>query len=253
MVIAVLFVIGAILGSFYLVIGTRLPKGEDVLFSRSHCNSCGKELKWYNLIPIFSYVFQRGKCTFCHQKISSEHFWVELATGILFVLTYLYFPLFSYDFWLGLIISSLLIIIFVSDFKYMIILDSPLIISSIITIALKLYYFDITSVLISIISGLALFLTMFLLFQLGKLLFKKEALGGGDIKLAFVIGLILNYKLGLTAIVLSSFIALPYALASLQIKKNNEFPYGPFLAGSLFIVFFHYDKFLLLLDFLFPF
>lgn len=253
MAVVLLFIIGAILGSFYLVVGTRLPKGEDVLFSRSYCNSCGKELKWYNLIPIFSYVFQRGKCTFCYQKISSEHFWGELATGLLFVLTFFYFPLFSYNFWLGLIISSLLVIIFISDFKYMIILDSPLAIASIITIILKLHYYGLNNALTSLISGLALFLTMLLLFQLGKLLFKKEALGGGDIKLSFVIGLILNYKLGLTAIVLSSFVALPYALASLQIKKNNEFPYGPFLAGSLFIVFFHYDKFLLLLDFLFPF
>ena len=109
--VVLLFIIGAILGSFYLVVGTRLPKGQDVLFSRSHCESCGKELKWYNLIPIFSYVFQRGKCSFCHQKIASEHFWVELATGALFALTYFYFPPFTYNFWVGLIISSLLIVI----------------------------------------------------------------------------------------------------------------------------------------------
>ena len=69
-----IFFIGAILGSFYLVVGTRLPKGEDVLFSRSRCDSCGHELKWYNLIPIFSYIFQRGKCSFSQQKIASEHF-----------------------------------------------------------------------------------------------------------------------------------------------------------------------------------
>ncbi len=250
--VVLLFFIGAILGSFYLVVGTRLPKGEDVLFSRSKCDHCHKELKWYNLIPIFSYVLQMGRCSFCKEKISSEHFWVEVATGLLFVLTYFYFPM-GYNFWIGLIISSLVIIIFVSDFKYMIILDSPLIIASILIIILKLVYFGWRSTLISIISGMALFLVMLLLFQLGKLIFKKEALGGGDIKLSFVMGLILDFNLGLTALVLSTFVALPYALASLQIKKNNEFPYGPFLAGSLFIVFYHYDKFLMLLEFLFPF
>ena len=247
-----IFFIGAILGSFYLVVGTRLPKGEDVLFSRSRCDSCGHELKWYNLIPIFSYIFQRGKCSFCHQKIASEHFWTELATGALFLLTYYYFPI-GYNFYVGLIISSLLVIIFVSDFKYMIILDSPLIISGIIIIILKLIFFGVKTTVISIISGIALFFVMLLMFEIGKLLFKKEALGGGDIKLSFIIGLVLNFNLGLTALVLSTFVALPYALASLEIKKNNEFPYGPFLAGSLFIVFYHYDKFLLLLDFLFPF
>ena len=250
--VVLLFFIGAILGSFYLVVGTRLPKGEDVLFSRSKCDHCHKELKWYNLIPIFSYVLQKGRCSFCKEKISSEHFWGEVATGLLFVLTYFYFPM-GYNFWIGLIISSLVIIIFVSDFKYMIILDSPLIIASILIIILKLAYFGWRSTLISIISGMALFLVMLLLFQLGKLIFKKEALGGGDIKLSFVMGLILDFNLGLTALVLSTFVALPYALASLQIKKNNEFPYGPFLAGSLFIVFYHYDKFLMLLEFLFPF
>lgn len=247
-----IFFIGAILGSFYLVVGTRLPKGEDVLFSRSKCDSCGKPLKWYNLIPIFSYVFQGGKCTFCHKKIAGEHIIVEIATGLLFVFTYYYLPA-CYYFYVGLIISSLLIIIFVSDFKYMIILDSPLIISGILVIILKLIFYGLKLTLISIASGIALFCVMLLLFQLGKFLFKKEALGGGDIKLAFIMGLILDFKLGLTAIILSTFVALPYALASLEIKKNNEFPYGPFLAGSLFIVFYHYDKFLLLLDFLFTF
>ena len=247
-----IFFIGAILGSFYLVVGTRLPKGEDVLFSRSKCDSCGKPLKWYNLIPIFSYVFQSGKCTFCHKKIAGEHIIVEIATGLLFVFTYYYLPA-GYYFYVGLIISSLLIIIFVSDFKYMIILDSPLIISGILVIILKLIFYGFKPTLISNASGIALFCVMLLLFQLGKLLFKKEALGGGDIKLAFIMGLMLDFKLGLTAIILSTFVALPYALASLEIKKNNEFPYGPFLAGSLFIVFYHYDKFLLLLDFLFTF
>lgn len=247
-----IFFIGAIMGSFYLVIGTRLPKGENALNSRSKCDSCSKTLKWYNLIPIFSYIFQRGKCTFCHKKIAIEHLIVEVSTGFLFLFTYYYVPM-GYDFYVGLIISSLLIIIFVSDFKYMIILDSPLIISGILVIILKLVFLGARATLISIASGIALFCVMLLLFQLGKLLFKKDALGGGDIKLAFIIGLILDFKLGLTAIILSTFVALPYALASLEIKKNNEFPYGPFLVGSLFIVFYHYDKFLMLLDFLFHF
>lgn len=247
-----MFILGSIMGSFYYCIGIRLPKGENALTSRSHCDNCGYTLKWYNLIPLFSYTFQKGKCTKCHKKISSGHFWCELATSLLFMLTSLYFPI-GYNFFVGLIISSLLIIIFVSDFKYMIILDSPLIISGTLIIILKLIYFDLKTTLISVASGVGLFLVMCTLFFLGKLLFKKEALGGGDIKLSFIMGLILDFKLGLTALILSSFVALPYAVASLEIKKNNEFPYGPFLAGSLFIVFYHYDKFNMLLDFLFTF
>lgn len=243
------FFIGAIMGSFYLVIGTRLPRREDVIKTRSKCDSCGKTLKWYNLIPIFSYVLQGGKCTFCHEKISCEHYWVEFATGLLFLITYIYFP-FGYEFLTGLIIVSLLMIIFVSDFKYMIILDSPLIIGSILILVLKIIYLDLTQASISLLSGLALFLVMLFVSWLGKIIFKKDALGGGDIKLAFLIGLILDFKLGLVAIILASFLALPYAVAILMLKKNNEFPFGPFLAGSLFIVFYHYDKFLAFLNYL---
>ena len=247
-----MFILGSIMGSFYYCIGIRLPKGENALTSRSHCDNCGYTLKWYNLIPLFSYIFQKGKCTKCHKKISSGHFWCELATSLLFMLTSLYFPI-GYNFFVGLIISSLLIIIFVSDFKYMIILDSPLIISSILIIILKFIYYDPIDVLISLISGLCLFLVMILIYKLGNFTFKKESLGGGDIKFSFLMGLILDFKIGLVALVLSVFLALPYAVASLELKKNSEFPYGPFLAGALFIVFFHYDKFVLLVEFLFNF
>lgn len=244
-----MFIIGAILGSFFLVIGTRLPKGEDAFFSRSKCDYCNHTLKWYNLIPIFSYVWQLGKCSYCHKKIAIENLVVEIATGLLFSLSYIFFPG-GYHFFVALIISSLLIIIFVSDFKYMIILDSPLIISSILIIILKLIFIGFKDTITSILSGVALFIVMLVLLDIGKILFKKEALGGGDIKFSFLIGLILNFPIGLVTIILSSFLALPYAVASVIIKKNNELPYGPFLAGALFIVFFNYDKFLDLFNFL---
>lgn len=248
----IMFIIGTIMGSFYLVIATRLPKGDDVLISRSKCDNCGKTLKWYNLIPVLSYIFQKGKCTYCGKKISSEHIWVEIITGLLFALASIYFEI-GYDFYVALIIVSLMIIIFISDFKYMIILDSPLIISSILVIILKLIYFGFKPCLISILSGATLFLAMLLIEKIGSFILKKDALGGGDIKFAFIMGLFLDLKLGVTALVLSSFLALPYATASVVLKKNHEFPYGPFLAGALFIVFFHYDKFNMLLQFLFPF
>lgn len=247
-----MFVLGSIMGSFFYCLGTRLPKNENILTSRSHCDYCKHELKWYNLIPLFSFIFQKGKCSYCHKKIASGHFWCELATALLFMLTSFYFPI-GYDFFVGLIISSLLIIIFVSDFKYMIILDSPMVISAILIIILKFIYYDPIDVLISLISGLCLFLVMILIYKLGNFAFKKESLGGGDIKFSFLMGLILDFKIGLVALVLSVFLALPYAVASLELKKNSEFPYGPFLAGALFIVFFHYDKFVLLVEFLFNF
>ena len=244
------FILGNIMGSFYLVLGTRLPKGEDVVKSRSRCDNCKKILKWYNLIPLVSFIVQKGKCSSCGQKISSEHFFAEIFTGLLFLLTSIYFP-FGYNYLTGLIIVSLMVIIFISDFKYMIILDSPLIVSIVLIIILKLIYFGFKTTIYSIISGLILFLIMLLIEKLGSLILKKDSLGGGDIKFAFLMGLTLDVKLGIVALVLSTFLALPYAVASVKIMKSHEFPYGPFLAGALFIVFFHLDKFTNLINFLF--
>lgn len=244
------FILGTIMGSFYLVLGTRLPKGEDIVKSRSRCDNCKKILKWYNLIPLVSFIVQKGKCSSCGQKISSEHFFAEIFTGLLFLLTSIYFP-FGYNYLTGLIIVSLMVIIFISDFKYMIILDSPLVVSVVLIIILKLIYFGFKTTIYSIISGLILFLIMLLIEKLGSLILKKDSLGGGDIKFAFLMGLTLDVKLGIVALVLSTFLALPYAVASVKIMKSHEFPYGPFLAGALFIVFFHLDKFTNLINFLF--
>lgn len=246
-----MFIIGTIFGSFYLVIASRLPVHEDILLSRSRCDKCHKNLRWYHLIPLLSFIIQRGKCTYCHKKISKDHFFVELATGLLFMATFFYFPDFGYNFFVGLIIVSLMIIIFVSDFKYMIILDSPLIIAGILIFILKIIYFDFNTAIYAFLSGLAMFFLMLLIEESAKAILKKDALGGGDIKFSFIMGLTLNLKLSLVSLVLSSFLALPYAVASVYFMKKKEFPYGPFLAGALFVVFFNIDKFYNLLSMLF--
>ncbi|MEG0794498.1 MAG: prepilin peptidase [Bacilli bacterium] len=245
-----IFIIGLVFGSFYLVIAKRLPKGEDVLITRSHCDTCNHTLKWYNLIPVFSYIFQRGKCSFCHKKISSLNIIVELSCGTLFLIGYLLFG-FSYNFFMYLIVVSLMLIIFISDFIYMIILDSPLVVAFVLIIILKFSYFGINEVLISLLSGVLLFFSMLLVQKFGELVFKKDSLGGGDIKFSFIIGLILGFKLGLVTLILSTFLALPYSVASLYISKKSEVAYGPFLAGALLIVFVFSDKFVHLLNFIF--
>lgn len=243
-----LFIIGACLGSFFLVVGKRLPINEDVLFSRSRCDKCKKELKWYDLIPIFSYVFLKGKCRYCGEKISPLNLIVEIFMGLFFALGYHFIPI-DYNFYAYLVLSSLMMLIFISDFSYYIILDSPLIIASILLFILKFIFWGYKDALISIVSGILLFLVMYLIKIIGDKLFKRESLGGGDIKLAFVIGYALGFRLSLIAIILSSFLALPYSVASLKLQKNNEVPFGPFLVSSLFIVFLFQDKFINILGF----
>ncbi len=247
-----IFVIGAIMGSFYLCISMRLPINKSIL-GRSCCDNCGEELKWYELIPILSYIFLLGKCHHCHKKISILYLVIEVLSALLFLSGYLYFGL-TIKYAIYLVLVSLAIIIFITDFKYMIILDSPLIISSILIIILKYFEVGFKNTLWSIVFGIALFFTMYLIKLFGDLIFKRESLGGGDIKLAFVIGLtlgysVIGYELGLICIIFASFLALPYAVASLYLNKKNELPYGPFLIASLVIMFIFFDKFYNLLIF----
>ncbi len=231
-----IFIIGAIFGSFYGVVGTRLPEEKSIVKPGSHCEKCGHYLKWYENIPLLSYIFLGGQCKKCKTPIGFVYFMTELLSGCLFALCYKVFGI-SYEFFTAIILSSLVIIIFVSDSKYMIINDSPLIISAIIIFIIKWLNTGIVSALLSILSGLIIFGVAYLLMLFGSLAFKQEALGGGDIKLSFVAGMVLGVKLGILYIVLASFLAFPYAVYITLKNKDNMLPFGPFLVSSLLIIY----------------
>lgn len=230
------------MGSFFYVVGTRLPNNESLIAPRSHCTHCKHSLNALDLIPIVSFVALRGKCRYCHKKLSIDYLVYEILTGILFLVSFIKYGI-SFEFFISLIISSLVVLIFITDFKYMIILDSPLVVSAILIFILNYIYFDIYEALFSLVSGILAFLTMLLIRQIGNILFKKESLGGGDIKFSFITGMILGYKFTMISLVLATFIALPYAVATMLLKKDNEVPFGPFLVSSLFLVFFFFEKF----------
>ena len=242
-----LFIIGSVLGSFYTVLATRLPLKRSIVKPRSHCDNCGKVLKVWELIPILSYLILRGKCSKCHQHIDPTSTIVELFLGTTFTLSYLYYG-FSIEFYLLLIILSLIAIIFVSDFKYMVILDSPLIVAVLLIIGLKIYYVGFTETIYYVCYGLITFAVMYLFKIFGDLVFKKESLGGGDIKLSFLFGLILGWQLGLLTIAIGAFLAFPIALyVTLKKEKSSEIPFGPYLILGLLVVFFFGEYILKLL------
>ena len=245
LILCYLFIVGAVLGSFYRVVGMRLPNGESLLHPGSHCEFCNKSLKWYELIPIISYILQLGKCRNCHQKLPISYLITEISTGCLLVLSYLKFGL-TTDFFLSCILSSLVVLIFVSDMKYMIILDSPLVIASIFIFILKWWSVGLHQALLFLLGGFLRFLTVLMIGKLGDLAFQRESLGGGDIKLSFVIGLALGYKMAMLSFVFATFLALPYAIVCLFLKEGHEVPFGPFLVSSLWIVFFFLEKFQLI-------
>ena len=244
-----IFVLGCVMGSFFYVAGTRLPGRESLIRPRSHCTFCNHTLNALDLIPVLSYLFLKGKCRYCKKKLSMGYLYSEIFTGLLFFLSYWKFSI-SYEFYVMLIISSLLVLIFITDFRYMIILDSPLVVSILLLLVLQLIYFDLRTVAFSLLSGLFSFLTLLFIGKVGDWLFKRESLGGGDIKFSFVMGALLGYKYAIVALVFSTFLALPYAVGSMLLNKDNEVPFGPFLASSVAIVYFFIEKFQYLFYFL---
>ncbi|MBO4246141.1 MAG: prepilin peptidase [Bacilli bacterium] len=235
-----IFIIGSVLGSFYTVIATRLPQKKSIIKPRSHCDQCGHVLSPLELIPILSYIFLLGRCHKCHKRIDITSTLVELFLGTSFLLTYLYYG-FSYDFYIIVIILSLIAIIFVSDFNYLIILDSPLVASAILIIILKAYYYGFNELFLSIVYGLIMFGVMYLVKLGGDKAFGRESLGGGDIKLSFLLGLILGWQGGLLSIAIGSFVAFPIALIAKFKKSSNEIPFGPYLLLGLLITYFFYE------------
>ncbi len=232
-----LFILGTIFGSFYNVVGYRIPKGESILYPSSHCPKCNHELKAYELIPILSFIFLGGKCKKCKTKISFFYPIFELLTGICFTLSYLVFGL-SLECLYSIAFVSMLIIIIISDYQTMIIPDSILIFFSLLLIFIKFFMVGIEEIGVSLLHALAAFIVMLAIKLLGDFIFKKESMGGGDIKLLAVFGFVLGFPLSVVSIFLSSFIGLPISLIVLKAKKGTEIPFGPFLAIAAMIIFF---------------
>ncbi len=237
-----LFIFGAAIGSFVLVFSERGVKNQSIIKPDSQCDHCHKKLKWYHKIPILSYIFLGGKCAYCHKKISPLCIICEMALGLLFVFAFWYFKI-SYNFFIFSILSVLTLSICITDFKYMIILDIPLFFTIVYVLTLKFLYYGWYYFCLAIISAISMFLILLFIKKLGDLLFKRESLGGGDIKLALVIGSVLDFRLALVTLILSTFLALPYALTLRYLKKEKELPFGPFIITSLLIVFVFADKF----------
>lgn len=232
----IFFILGSVMGSFYHALANRLSKNESIISPPSHCDKCNHKLKWYELIPIISYIIQGGKCRQCKTNMGISYLLMEICTGILFAVCY-----HKFDFTLELITSllfvSCLIIIIISDIEYMIILDEVLIVSIFGIIIVDIFDVGIYESSLRILSGLGAFVTMLLIKKMGDVIFKQESLGGGDIKLMFLVGLVIGYPMAVCNIFFATFIAFPIALYLLISKKDNIIPFGPFLSMSAILLY----------------
>lgn len=227
----IFFVIGTVLGSFYNVVGVRLPLKQSLLFPASHCVKCQHKLTVFEVIPILSYIFLRGSCRKCQEKIGLFHVVIELGTGILFMLAYWQFSL-SWELLIAILFISLLAIITVSDICYMVIQNRILVIFG---IALAVFCIALQNrpILESLMS---MFFSSVLLTIISLL--SKGGIGGGDIKLYLIIGFVLGFQNTFISLFLASLIGL---IAALFLKKGfgSYIPFAPSIAlGSMFAYFF---------------
>ena len=234
-----IFIYGLLIGSFLNVCIYRIPREESIIFPSSHCPNCGTSLKWYDLVPVLSYIFQKGKCRYCGGEISQQYPIVELLNAIMYLFIYLQFG-FTLEFLFYAIIFSILIIITVIDLQHMIIPDSLVIAIFIFTIIYKLLNYILyrqSPELINSILGLVLSILLFLLI----IIISKGGMGGGDATLIGVLGFILGIKGIFLAIFLSFILGAIISIFLLIMKIKNRkdpIPFGPFIIlGFLIVVF----------------
>jgi leader peptidase (prepilin peptidase) / N-methyltransferase len=234
MITSILF-LGLLLGSFYNVVGLRVPEGKSIVAPRSSCPKCGHQLTALELIPVLSYLFQRGKCRQCKIGISPVYPFFEFLTGLLFAAAFLMTG-WNFELVIALTLISLFIIITVSDLAYMIIPDKVLLVFAGF-FALERIYLPLMPWWDSLIGAAAGFILLLLI-----AFASKGGMGCGDIKLFALIGFAVGFKLMLLAFFFSTFFGAFFGIIGLLfglVKKKEPIPFGPFIAiGTLTAYFF---------------
>lgn len=229
------FILGSVMGSFFHVVATRLSNEESIISPGSHCHICNHKLRWYELIPVISYIIQGGKCRKCKETLPLSYLVIEIVTGVLYAVCFHEYGI-SSDLVISIIFVSILIIVIVSDIEYMIILDEVLVFGSVITIIFYLILYGLDVTVYHIFDAALAFVAMYALKLLGDFMFKKESLGGGDIKLMFFFGLVIGLPLSIVTIFVATFIAFPIALFILFSRRDNMIPFGPFLSMAAILI-----------------
>ena len=228
--IAIIFIVGLLFGSFLNVVIYRLPKSMSVIKPASQCPQCSESLKWYENIPLISYIFLLGKCSHCKSRISIQYPLIEIFNGIL-LLSIAYFSIDILQFIVLSMVSMTLFCLVVIDFKNYILPDILIIISFVI-IFLYLGYFERYEVLHRFYYALLTGSGMYVLRMVTSKLYKKETFGLGDIKLSALIGFVIGYWDAFIAIffgfILAAFIFAFLIVTRLQ-KRDAYLPFGPYL------------------------
>lgn len=255
--LTLIFIFGIIFGSFLNVVILRIPDEKSVVFTPSHCYTCSSEIKPWHNIPLFSWIFLRGKCSYCDAKISRQYPLIELISGILFVVLVQKYNL-SIPIIFVYLSFSMLLALSMIDFKYKMVPDSLNLLAILFAI-LGAWSIDgfITNLENALIfaGGFALlrFSLSYILTSMAKRQADKtitpwtkhyqrypyiESMGEGDIMVAAAMGALLGLHLTLVAIFLSAILTLPVMIAVHdKSPEEQRVPFVPFLALATFIVY----------------
>ena len=219
MIYIIIVIIGSSLGSFLYCINTNKK-----IFRRSRCENCRKILNIIDLIPIISYIYLKGRCRYCKEKIKIEYLFWELLTSVLFCLLYIKFNL-NIQYYL---LTILFISLSIKDFHELIIPDYYHILFMFIR------FISNNNYLLSINNGIAISLTLLVIVLINNFMMHKETMGLGDIKLFFSLGLYFDYYDNLLILLFSSLSALIYCLIK---KEDKQYAFGPFICFSYYVFF----------------
>ena len=224
----VIFLYGIVIGSFLNVCIYRIPGGENIT-KGSHCMSCGYRLKWYDLVPLFSYLFLGGKCRKCKKKISVQYPLVEGLNGILYLVVYAVHGL-SIETLLYCLLGSALIVLSVIDFRTF---EIPVGVNIfILTLGLVRVITDYTNWLEYGIGLLTVSGFLYLLLVVTK----GRAMGGGDVKMMAACGLLLGWKRNILALILGCVIGSIVHLIRMRVTKTDHMlAFGPYLAVGVML------------------
>lgn len=242
-----IFILGLLIGSFLNVCIYRIPRGESIAYPPSHCTSCGNKIKYYDLIPVISWIFLRGKCRKCNEKISSRYALIEITTAILFLLTYFEYGVSIYLLRF-LILIPFLIVIAMIDYDTMDVYATTTwfaIATGIALLGLNFYLGE--PVVTYLYGGLLGTGIITLIILLSKLILGTEGMGWGDAEICGLCGLFLGLKLTFVMMFFSFIIGGVIGVYLLWFKKKNgrsEMPFGPSIIISTLLIMIWGDRIL---------
>ena len=225
----IVFLYGIVIGSFINVCVCRIPRGESIVKVRSHCENCGYQLKWFDLIPLFSYLFLGGKCRKCGEKISVWHLLMEVLNGCLYVLIFFVCGT-SVESLLYCLAGSALLGLSVIDFKtYEIPVGFNIFIGALGIIRVLT---DLANWHLYVIGFVAVSAFLYVLFLLSK----GRAIGGGDIKLMAACGLLIGWKLIILAFLIGCIVGSVIHIIRMRVSgEERVLAMGPYLSVGVMV------------------